>query len=315
MFVGTALSVRLLNYAGLSLFIINGPYVYMVVCIVYLYNLTEVQSDNKEHNVDTSDGPDSQLEVIVITPEKCDVITEQVQVEEDKRDVSESEKRAVIKDKRDVMTHAHAEENESCSSRAEKKTGSSDSYDSEMEDTTDESSSQEVQQTTTDKHDEKHDVKTKEVYDVGDEKCDVKTEEVHDVGDEKLDVEERPESPDHSVVQVSRKACKIVDKVPPTREEKRSQYSCNLARKFVKTDYKYKSPNVGPELDIFEDEDLSEYNSDTTNQSARASATSTTSDSCVRDSDNSNSEESVMYVTISFHSHYLSPIRFIRLIT
>ena len=40
MFVGTALSVRLLVYVGLSLFIINGPYVYMVVCVVYAYNLT-----------------------------------------------------------------------------------------------------------------------------------------------------------------------------------------------------------------------------------------------------------------------------------
>ena len=40
MFVGTALSVRLLFYAGLSLFIINGPYVYLVVCVVYTYNLT-----------------------------------------------------------------------------------------------------------------------------------------------------------------------------------------------------------------------------------------------------------------------------------
>ena len=40
MFAGTTLSVHLLVYAGLSLFIINGPYVYMVVCVVYAYNLT-----------------------------------------------------------------------------------------------------------------------------------------------------------------------------------------------------------------------------------------------------------------------------------
>ena len=40
MFAGTALSVRLLVYAGLSLFIISGPYLYMVVCILYTYNLT-----------------------------------------------------------------------------------------------------------------------------------------------------------------------------------------------------------------------------------------------------------------------------------
>ena len=40
MFVGTALSVRLLVYAGLSLFIISGPYLYVVVCVLYAYNLT-----------------------------------------------------------------------------------------------------------------------------------------------------------------------------------------------------------------------------------------------------------------------------------
>ena len=40
MFAGTALSVRLLVCVGLSLFIINGPYLYVVVCILYAYNLT-----------------------------------------------------------------------------------------------------------------------------------------------------------------------------------------------------------------------------------------------------------------------------------
>ena len=38
MFAGTALSVRVLVYAGLSLFTVCGPYLYMVVC-VYAYNL------------------------------------------------------------------------------------------------------------------------------------------------------------------------------------------------------------------------------------------------------------------------------------
>ena len=38
--VGTVLYIRLLVYAGLSLFIKSGPYVYMVVCVVYAYNLT-----------------------------------------------------------------------------------------------------------------------------------------------------------------------------------------------------------------------------------------------------------------------------------
>ena len=41
MLVGTALYIRLLVYAGLSLFIINGLYVSMVVCVVYAYNLTQ----------------------------------------------------------------------------------------------------------------------------------------------------------------------------------------------------------------------------------------------------------------------------------
>ena len=42
MFVGTALYIRLLVYAGLSLFIISGLYVSMDVCVVYAYNLTVV---------------------------------------------------------------------------------------------------------------------------------------------------------------------------------------------------------------------------------------------------------------------------------
>ena len=41
MLAGTALYVRLLVYAGLSLFSINGLYVYMVACVVYAYNLTQ----------------------------------------------------------------------------------------------------------------------------------------------------------------------------------------------------------------------------------------------------------------------------------
>ena len=48
MLVGMALYVRLLVYAGLSLFIINGLYIYMVVCIVYAYNLTIMDSFENE---------------------------------------------------------------------------------------------------------------------------------------------------------------------------------------------------------------------------------------------------------------------------
>ena len=37
---GMALYVRLMVYMGLSLFIIRRAYVYLVVCVLYAYNLT-----------------------------------------------------------------------------------------------------------------------------------------------------------------------------------------------------------------------------------------------------------------------------------
>ena len=40
MLAGMALYIRLLVYAGLSLFLISRLYMYMVVCVVYAYNLT-----------------------------------------------------------------------------------------------------------------------------------------------------------------------------------------------------------------------------------------------------------------------------------
>ena len=40
MFAGMALSVHLFVCAGLSLFIIYGPYLYVLVCVFYAYNLT-----------------------------------------------------------------------------------------------------------------------------------------------------------------------------------------------------------------------------------------------------------------------------------
>ena len=52
MLVGTALYIRLLLYVGLSLFIISGLYVYMVVCVVYAYNLTHMCTcDSKRSTV------------------------------------------------------------------------------------------------------------------------------------------------------------------------------------------------------------------------------------------------------------------------
>ena len=49
MFAGTTLSIHLLVYAGLSLFIISGPYLYMVVCVLYAYNLTK--GDGKSNKI------------------------------------------------------------------------------------------------------------------------------------------------------------------------------------------------------------------------------------------------------------------------
>ena len=247
------------------------------------------------------------------TEEKCDAVVTEAKQNGDEKTEGKS----------DVSLS-----DDSCSSERNymKKT---DSYNSETKDTTESSSSeenkkvqcdieidsevQEIQQTT-----DKCDVKTKvvqcdieidsEVQEIQQttDKHDVKTKAVQDVDDEKR---ERPDSPDNSMIKMSRKRCTIVDKVPRRREETRSQYRCNLARKFIKTDYRYKrSPNVGPELDFFEDDEGDEsYKSDTTYKTATSTSTST--NSCDKDSDdNSNSEESVLYVTIPFHVHYLSAL-------
>ena len=51
MFAGTALSVRLFVCAGLSLFIICGPYLSVVVCVFYAYNLTFTEQLREEISV------------------------------------------------------------------------------------------------------------------------------------------------------------------------------------------------------------------------------------------------------------------------
>ena len=169
-----------------------------------------------------------------------DVITEQVQVQEEKCDVTPAEETDAEKSnitKPDEVGKSDVSEIER---RSEKKTNSSDSYDSETEDTTADSSGKTDNLTITDNRDVQ-------------ERPESPTDNLTTT--DKSDVQERPESPDNSVVHVSTKACRIKDQFPSTRKELRTQYHCNLARKFVKMDYKYKSPNVGPELDVFEDED------------------------------------------------------------
>ena len=65
MFAGTALSVRVFVYAGLSLFIINGPYLYAVVCVLYAYNLTLLRSDLLDMN------PLLQVDTFNCIPDMC----------------------------------------------------------------------------------------------------------------------------------------------------------------------------------------------------------------------------------------------------
>ena len=95
---------------------------------------------------------------------------------------------------------------------------SSDSYDSETEDTTADSSGITDNLTITNNRDVQ-------------ERPESPTDNLTTT--DKSDVQERPESPNNSVVHVSTKACRIKDQVPSTRKELRTQYQCNLAQKFV----------------------------------------------------------------------------------
>ena len=65
MFAGMALSVLLLVYAGLSLFTVCGPYLYMVVCVLYAYNLTLNQFHQLHANIQF--GPISGISRKLIT--------------------------------------------------------------------------------------------------------------------------------------------------------------------------------------------------------------------------------------------------------
>ena len=274
------------------------------------------------------------------TEEKRDVsVSEEASVNQ-KRDVTvpEEEKSEVPEEKRDVTEAADSCSSRSEKIINTNKTTDSD-YDSETEDTTDSTSDENyIRISKKSSHSDNADVitevkcdrtlkrdrKTIEVIDLvstssceenkkiqrdieidsdvqeikqATEKRDVKR--VLDVDDEKR---ERPDSPDNSTIMMSRKRCAIMDTVPRRREEIRSQYRCHLARKFIKTDYRYKSPNVRPELDFFEDEgdEFSQTNSDTTYKTTR-SMTATSTNSCDNDSDDNSNEESVLYVTILFH--------------
>ena len=68
MFAGTALSVRLFVCAGLSLFIIYGPYLYVVVCVFYAYNLTICPGDRSPSLSHTFQSGDQSRD-----PNQCEI--------------------------------------------------------------------------------------------------------------------------------------------------------------------------------------------------------------------------------------------------
>ena len=88
-----------------------------------------------------------------------------------------------------------------------------------------------------------------------------------------------------------------MDKVPKARAVIQSQYRCELARKFKATSYCHKNPNIGLDFDYFEDiDDLQNTSlSDTSN------TLSQTVDTLTKECAEKSSDESVVYVFISFY--------------
>ena len=302
----------------------------------------EEKCDAAEENKDWKTEEKRDVSVSAEAIEKCGVTVtdeEKSDVPEEKRDVTQN-----VKSENDVMKHDDSCSSRSERIINMNKNDSSDLYDSETEDTTASSSNENhitiskkssdsdnadppmilqpevkreeksielIDLVSTSSSEENKKIQRDVESDVKEKKQttdqhDVKSKAVHDdVDDEKY---ERPDSPDSSTIKMSWKRCAIVDKVTRKRAETRSQYRCHLARKFIKTDYRYKSPNIGPELDVFEDDEgdeISQTNSDTT---YKTTTTATSSNSCDNDSDDNYNEESVLYVTISFHVYYLSAV-------
>ena len=104
----------------------------------------------------------------------------------------------------------------------------------------------------------------------------------------------------------SKNAVKIKDTVTPRRDEVRLQYRCGLARKFIRTEYRHKNINIGPEFDFFEDESDLSPSLDTSKDST--DETSHTSDKQVVDVEvggevGGEEEDSILYVTFFYCFH------------
>ena len=106
-------------------------------------------------------------------------------------------------------------------------------------------------------------------------------------------------SPDKCVVTFLKNAVKIKDTVTPRRDEVRSQYRCGLARKFIRTEYRHKNINIGPEFDFFEDYSDLSPSSDTSSKDT-TDETSATSD---KQEVGGEEEDSVLYVMFFYCFH------------
>ena len=110
-------------------------------------------------------------------------------------------------------------------------------------------------------------------------------------------------SPDKCVVTFSKNAVKIKDTVTPRRDEVRLQYRCGLARKFIRTEYRHKNINIGPEFDFFEDESDLSPSSDTSSKDTTDETSATSDKQEVGGEVGGEEEDSVLYVTFFYCFH------------
>ena len=110
-------------------------------------------------------------------------------------------------------------------------------------------------------------------------------------------------SPDKCVVTFLKNAVKIKDTVTPRQDEVRSQYRCGLARKFIRTEYRHKNINIGPEFDFFEDESDLSPSSDTSSKDTTDETSATSDKQEVGGEVGGEEEDSVLYVTFFYCFH------------
>ena len=110
-------------------------------------------------------------------------------------------------------------------------------------------------------------------------------------------------SPDKCVVTFLKNAVKIKDTVTPRRDEVRLQYRCGLVRKFIRTEYRHKNINIGPEFDFFEDESDLSPSSDTSSKDTTDETSATSDKQEFGGEVGGEEEDSVLYVTFFYCFH------------